>query len=227
MPERIQLVVFDLDGTLVDAYPAIVESVNYLMKILRLPRRNSLAIRRAVGWGDKNLLKPFIEAHSLEKALLIYRRHHKDALKRQTRFLPGAKRVLSYLKKSGYTLALASNRPARFTNIILKHLGMSKYFRVVLCGDQLKNPKPHPDILLKILKKLSIPRRNALFAGDMTVDVLTGKRAGVKTVAIVTGSSTRAELKRQNPFCVIEKISELLDILRRLEERLKQGKNFC
>ena len=217
----LQLVIFDLDGTLVDAYPAIVESFNHTMTRMRLPLKDPLTIKRAVGWGDTNLLKPFVGEKNIKKALRFYRRHHQYSLGRKTRFLPRAKGLLSFLKKKGYRLALASNRPARFTRIILKHLAMNKYFDYVLCGDQLKKAKPHPDIILKILKKLSVSSREAVFVGDMTVDVISGKKAKVKTIAVLTGSSSKKEIQALKPFRMTRDLKEVKRFLRQDNGHLK------
>lgn len=99
--KRVRLIIFDLDGTLVDAYPAIIESFNYTMQKLGYPAQNPLIIRRAVGWGDENLLKPFIKEKDLKKALFLYRKHHRRSLMRKSRLFKGVPRILSYLKKPG------------------------------------------------------------------------------------------------------------------------------
>ncbi len=213
MLKEVKLVIFDLDGTLVDAYLAIADSINFLMKEMELPPKKADAIRRAVGWGDKNLVGAFVEKRHLDKALKIYRRHHQGSLKEKTRFLPGAKRLLADLKKKGYRLAIASNRPTKFSHIILKCLGIENYFDYVLCADKVKRGKPHPDILLHILKKLSVKPGEALYVGDMAIDVLAGQRAKVKTVSVVTGSSTKTEIKKLKPFLIINSISDISRIL--------------
>ncbi len=71
-----RLVIFDLDGTLIDAYPAITESFNYVMRGFGYPVRSPRVIRGAVGWGDRNLLAPFVREKDLGRMLVAYRRHH-------------------------------------------------------------------------------------------------------------------------------------------------------
>jgi len=206
-------VIFDLDGTLVDAYPAIIKSHNYVLHKLGYPAADSPTIRRAVGWGDENLLRPFVGKNDLKRALLIYRRHHRIALTRYTRLFPGVKRLLSCLRSKGYKIAVASNRPTEFSWIIIRRLGLKKYFNYVLCADKLKHGKPHPDILFKIIKRLGVLSSRAVYVGDMTVDAEAGRRAGVKTIIVTTGSSSKAEIKKEKPYKIIRKITELFDIL--------------
>jgi len=210
---RIKLVIFDLDGTLIDAYDAIVESFNYTMRKIGIRQRSYQTIKRAVGWGDRGLLCPFVPEDKLGMALKIYQTHHKNSLSKYTRFLPGAKEVLRYLKNRGYQLAVASNRPKDFTQIVIRKLKLKHFFDYVLCGNELKRAKPHPDILLKIIRKLAIKKKEALYVGDMTIDVNTGKNAGIRTIAVTTGSSSRRELAKLKPFILLKNVSGLVKML--------------
>ncbi|MCX5711236.1 MAG: HAD family hydrolase [Candidatus Omnitrophica bacterium] len=186
--KKIRLVIFDIDGTLADAYAAINASFNYTMLRMGYSRRTDAVIRRAVGWGDENLLKPFIKQKDIDEALKIYRRHHKKALVGPgVRLLPNARSLLLRLKRKKLKLAVASNRPTEFSMILLKHLKIDKYFDYILCADKLKRAKPYPDILNKIMRKLSVRPAEAIYVGDMALDAQTGKRAGVKTLIVATG----------------------------------------
>lgn len=216
MERKINLVIFDLDGTLINAYPAVEASINFTLKKIGLPTQSKDNIRRAVGWGDRQLLTRFVGKKRVEGALKIYRRHHAEALKTGTRFLPGAKRLIADLKRKKYQLAVASNRPTKFSLIALKHLKIKEYFDYILCADKLKHGKPHPAILLQILEKLKVNRFQALYVGDMTIDVQTGNSAGIQTVAVLTGSSSLKELKILKPFGMIKKISQLIPIINEL-----------
>jgi len=212
-PKSIKLVIFDLDGTLVDAYPAITSSFNHALQRLGYLSKDKLIIRRAVGWGDRNLLKPFVRGADLDKALAIYRRDHRKSLLVKSRLFPAVPRVLVYLKSKGYKLAIASNRPTRFSKILIRHLGLDEHFDYVLCGDKLKNMKPHPQILQEIMRRFSVRPINTLYVGDMTIDAQAGRRAKVRTIIVTTGSSAKAELNRERPHLIINRISGLLRIL--------------
>lgn len=211
--KNVKLIIFDLDGTLVDAYPAIISSFNYTMRKLRLPLQDKLVIRKAVGWGDGNLLKPFIKDKSEALALSIYRRHHKSALLKKSRLFPRVNKVLAYLENKGYKLAVASNRPTRFSWILIRHLKLKEYFSYVLCADKLKHGKPHPEILNKIMKELGLKPKDTLYVGDMTIDAQAGRGAGVRTIIVTTGSSLKDEIKQEMPYRIIARISQLPRIL--------------
>lgn len=210
-----QLAIFDLDGTLVDAYPAINASFNAVMARLGYPRQTPLVIRRAVGWGDRQLLEPFVSKADLDRAQKFYRSHHARALTEKVRWLPGARALLVFLKKSGLRLAIASNRPTRFTGIILKTLGARKFFDVVLCADKLARRKPHPLIVRTILERCRMKPGQTLYVGDMAIDVQTAQRAKVDVAAVSTGSSSRRELARLKPTYLLKNVSEVRQIVGR------------
>lgn len=208
-PQKVKLVIFDLDGTLVDAFRAIADSVNFMMKKMGRPDKSLRIVKRSVGWGVDTLVRTFIEPAKAEEALAIFRAHHDKRLRQNIRLLPGAKSLLPYLNNQGYILAIASNRPAKFCHIILQTLGVDQYFDLVICGDGVKRPKPHPDMVRKILKEAAVKSGEAVYVGDMSVDILCGKRAKVFTIGIPTGSCTRQEIEAAGPDMMIERLTEL------------------
>lgn len=209
----IKLVIFDLDGTLVDAYQAITKSFNHTMRRLGYPVRDGSFIRRAVGWGDRKLLEPYVKPADLKKALEIYRDYHKAALIKWSRLLPGVRKTLSYLEEKGYKLAVASNRPTRFCRILLKHLKLSGFFGCVLCADKLKHAKPHPEILRRLMSEFNVSAQETCFVGDMVIDAMTARSSGVKSVIVTGGSSKEAEIRPEKPFRIIRKFKSLQKIL--------------
>jgi phosphoglycolate phosphatase len=213
MIKNIKLIIFDLDGTIVDAYDAIIDSFNYMMKKLHLPVIKPSIIRRAVGWGDRMLLSPFISEKILDKALKIYRPHHKISLLDKSHLIPGASDILKYLKKKGYKLAVASNRPSEFSKILIKHLKIDKFFDYVLCADQIKNAKPDPEIINKIMKIFSVSAKQTIYIGDMIVDAQAARAAKVKSIAVLTGSSTRKEIENQKPNYIFKDITYIDKVL--------------
>lgn len=211
--QGIKLVIFDLDGTLIDAYRPISQSFNYTMDKLGYPRLKDLIIRRAVGWGDKNLLKPFVKIKDLNKALFIYRRHHKKSLLKYSKLYPGVYRLMSYLKNKGLLLAVASNRPTPFSMLLIRHFKFNKYFDYVLCADKIRKGKPDPEIIRIIMSKFKVNPFETVYVGDMAIDALAGKRAKVRTIIVTTGSSPKSRIQMEKPYRIIPNILKLLKIL--------------
>lgn len=207
------LVVFDLDGTIINAYKAIYRSVNFTLRKMGYCRQKKEVIHRAVGWGDRNLLKPFVREEDLDRALAVYRRHHAQSLLSGTRLFPGVRRLLPALKKRGYRLAVASNRPTRFSLILMRHCAIRGFFDMVVCGDKVKKGKPDPEILRLIMAGMRVKPGRTVFVGDMFIDIQAARRAGVHAVAVTTGSSTRAELRKEKPEVILPEVRRLLKIL--------------
>ncbi len=214
MPKK--LVIFDLDGTLINAYPAIIESFHHVMGCLGYPRQSARTIVRAVGAGDKNLLRPFVTARDLKKALTAYRAHHARALKRLVVWKPGARETLLFLRRRKVRTAVASNRPTRFTRIALKALKAQGLFDMVLCADRLGRRKPHPLILRAIMARFGVSKEETLYVGDMVIDVETGRRAGVDVATVTSGSSSSSELKTARPEYVMKDLKGLRRLLTNL-----------
>lgn len=97
----IKLIIFDLDGTRINAYPAIIESFNYTLQRLHYLPRDNLTMCRTVGWGDSRLLEPFIKRKDRKKALSLYRQHHQNSLKRKSCLFPKVKSEYFKLDTSG------------------------------------------------------------------------------------------------------------------------------
>lgn len=190
-----KLFIFDLDGTLADAYKAIDKSLNFTRFKLGYELVDSDTVKKNIGNGDKNFVAAFFPKHQVPKALAIYRMHHKKSLKQYAKLKPCARMLLNNLKRKKKLIALATNRPAYYTNIVLTSLNIKKYFDHIVCADEVRSLKPHPKILNLILKKLKITKHEAVYSGDMDVDMETAKRAGVDAVFITGGSSSLGDVK--------------------------------
>ncbi|MFH1460010.1 MAG: HAD family hydrolase [Candidatus Omnitrophota bacterium] len=207
-----KLIIFDLDGTLVNAYKAIANSLNYVRQKLGYDDIAFKIIKKNIGHGDKNFVAEFFFKKDLNKALELYRAHHKKSLKKYSKAKPYARMLLYNLKRKHKLLAIASNRPAAYTAIILKSLGMKKYFDYILCADEIKSLKPNPKILYKILKKLKVKKEAAIYAGDMNVDMETAQRAKVDAFFITGGSSKIVDVKKYKDKKIIKSLKEILKI---------------
>ncbi len=208
----IKVIIFDLDGTLIDAYEAISFSFNFTMRKLGILEQSKIVIRKAVGWGDRRLLVPFVPNRLMPDALRIYRSHHKKSLVAKAKLFPNVNALLRKFSKK-YYLAVASNRPTKFSNILLKSLNLKRYFDFIICADKLKKGKPHPLILKKIIKKFKVKPKEALYVGDMAIDAQTARRARIKAIIVTTGSSSLEEIKKEKPFRIISSISQLNKIV--------------
>jgi phosphoglycolate phosphatase len=202
-------VVFDFDGTLADSYAAITASVNHVRAFHGLPPLSQAAVKSRVGRGANYLLEHTVPGGDVEADLQRYRQHHPSVLKSGTRLLPGAAETLAALKQAGRQLAVCSNKPVLFTVELLKILGLEGVFAAVLGPENVPRPKPAPDMLCAALTRLGVQPGDALYVGDMTVDIETARGAGVAVWVVPTGSDTRADLEKAAPDRLLQELTEL------------------
>jgi 2-phosphoglycolate phosphatase len=202
-------VLFDFDGTLADSYPAITASVNHVRALHGLPPLSEPEVRRHVGRAAGYLLRHTVPAGSLEANLAAYRAHHPSVLRWGTRLLPGAAESLCSLHERGLLLGICSNKPVDFTRELIAYLGIASYLNVVLGPEDVPHPKPAPDMLRAALSRLNVTAEQALYVGDMSVDIQTARAAGVSVWVVPTGSDEIETLRQAHPDRLLRNLAEL------------------
>jgi phosphoglycolate phosphatase len=209
---RLRAVVFDFDGTLADSYEGITASVNHIRAHRGLAPITVAEVRKHVGHGPGHLLVHTVGVGDLEENAALYRAHHPGVMKQGTRLLPGAAESLAALKKRNLKLGLCSNKPIAYTRELLTFLGIA-CFDVVLGPEDVAQPKPAPDMLLAALARLAVSADEALYIGDMTVDIAAARAAGVGVWSVPTGSDDFATLESSRPDRLLKQLSDLLHAL--------------
>lgn len=202
-------VLFDFDGTLADSYAAIAASVNHVRALHGLPPLDESEVRRHVGRGPEHLLAATVPGADPFDGIQRYRAHHPSVMYEKTRLLPGAAESIRRLKQSGRLLGVCSNKPSFFTSRLLDHLGLLAHLDAVLGPEDVARPKPAPDMLLAALERLRVPAAEALYVGDMVVDIETARAAGVRVWAVPTGSEALAALEAARPDRLLRDLTEL------------------
>ncbi len=205
-----KLYIFDLDGTLVNAYRAVACSLNYTRQRFGFPKVSYDDAKMKLGRGQNKFIETFFPNQNMKDVLDTYRRHHKKALLKHAKLRPNSKKLLSVLKRKGKLIAIASNRPYKFTKLITEQLGIIKYIDYILCADQVGKHKPDPLILDKVVSKMRMNNADAVYIGDMLIDYQTAKRAGIDFIFIRGGSSVASQVKR---IKIARKINNLIFIL--------------
>ena len=212
---RIRLVIFDLDGTLIDSGKDIAESVNTLRKKMGQPPLTQKRVIAGIGQGVRHLLSKTVPAKILRKhptAADEFRKIYLDRSTKYTKLFPGGRAMLKGLHKRGLKLAVASNKPSILSGKILKNLDIRRYFSAVICGDSVKNPKPHPESIYTLMKRFHVSPRETLMVGDSRFDMEAGQRAGTLLAATTFGFGTKKELTPFKPNYWIKKLPSLAKI---------------
>lgn len=208
------LIIFDLDGTLVDSRQDIINAVKVTLKRLRAPVRSSKEIQSFIGTGVEDLLGKSLgdlKDSYLSRALRIFeehfRRHYADA----SVLYPGVKELLTHFtdkKKS-----IVTNRRRQSALLTLRALGIGHLFEYVIGGDDLMCSKPDSCPLDKVIEESTASRDRTLMVGDMDIDILAGKAAGIATCAVTYGIGEKSVILKARPDFVIGSISELKKII--------------
>jgi phosphoglycolate phosphatase len=209
----VRVVLFDFDGTLADSYPAITASVNYVRSVHGLEPISLAEVRRHVGRGAEVLVKETVDRGDVHANLALYKMHHPTVMLQGTHLFPGVADTLRKLHQRGLYLGVCSNKPVEFTRALLSHMEIADNFDQVLGPEDVRHPKPAPDMLLEGLKRLNVNAEEARYVGDMTVDIQTARAAGIKVWSVSTGSDDRETLIAARPDRLLQDLAEVALIL--------------
>jgi phosphoglycolate phosphatase len=204
--------VFDLDGTLVDSYAAITESLNHARDGWALPPLPVDHVRLQVGRGLEQLIADLVGVDRIQEGVARFRDRYAQVYASGTKILDGVAETLERLSRSGYRMTVASNKPARFSGPILEQLGLRQLFEAVEGPDTAGSTKPDPAMILRCLDAMKVSHDEAVYVGDMVLDVTSGREAGVGVILVAGGSSTRESLSETGQP-VLDSIRQLADLL--------------
>lgn len=214
LPLRYQAVVFDLDGTLVDSYSALAEAVNHARRAEGMEALPEDQIRSFVGDGIERLLeRAFERADVPHSARSAFEQRYDEVCCDASRVLDHVHATLEELDGMGVRMAVCTNKPTGFSRKILDFLGLSRFFRGIVGPDLAGARKPDARHLLATLDSVHCAPEDALFVGDMPVDIRTARNCGVDVAVLATGSSTREELASSEPDHLMERFSDILGIV--------------
>lgn len=215
-----KLVMFDLDGTLIDSVPDLAGAVDTALVRLGRAPAGVEQVRDWIGNGAKVLMRRALagsiehqhisleaEQQALELFMHAYAENH--AL---TTVYPGVAEVLDWLQAQDVALAIVTNKPERFVAPLLDEKGLGGYFSWIIGGDTLPQQKPNPAALLHVMHLANVTPEQALFIGDSRNDVLAAKAAQVTCVALSYGYNHGRPIKEENPARVLDDLRELLPV---------------
>lgn len=216
-----EMVLIDVDGTLVDSVPDLAYCVDEMMKQLGLPERGESAVRHWVGNGVERLVKRALlnqlegepEPALFDKALPIFRELYAENTSKRSFLYEGVQQGLDYMKQSGYRLGCVTNKAGEFTLPILDDLGIRDYFEVIICGDDTPRKKPDPLPLLTAAERMSVKPENSMMLGDSQSDVKAARAAGFQIICMSYGYNHGEDIRSFDPDAVIDSFTELENFL--------------
>jgi len=187
--DHIRLLLWDLDGTLVDSMADLVASVNALREHRALPPLPLATIRSYVGSGARTLIQRALgeNARELDQALTFFLDHYQSHLLDQTRSYPGIPELLETLQERSLRMVVLTNKPLAHSETILQGLGLDPFFVRVVGGDSFPTRKPDPAGALALLAELRVAPKEALMIGDSDNDILTAHHGGLWSLGVTYG----------------------------------------
>jgi phosphoglycolate phosphatase len=206
-------IIFDFDGTLIDSYGAIAESLNHVRSAHKLPPIDPEKVKSMVGHGLEELIEEAIGPERVGEGVKLFREQYAQVCEERTSVLPQVKETIESLDGRGYQMGIASNKPSYFVRDILKALEMDHLFAEVVGPNDVATPKPDPEMLEMIMMRVGLGPDEVVYVGDMLLDIEVARRSGVPIYAIPTGSATREALLEGRPDRLLHKFSDLLNFL--------------
>jgi len=210
----IDLIIFDLDGTLVDSVNDIVNAVNFTLKDIGLKEKSKQEISSYIGQGVEDLIRRSLgnkQKALLKRALFVFEKYYRKHSTDGSVLYPGVEEVLEYFKDK--RKMIITNRNYEFALLTLKALGVYDYFEDIVGGDDIGCMKPSSCPLDRAIYGRDINKEKAIIVGDMYVDVLAGKRAGIITCGVTYGIGRKEEIIKVKPDFIIDNIIELKNII--------------
>ena len=216
-----QMILIDLDGTLIDSVPDLAYCVDEMMRHLNMPLRGADKVRNWVGNGVERLVRrALIDRLDGEPDEALYARAYPVFLElyaentsKRSRLYPGVAEGLHYLKGAGFPLGCVTNKAARFTEPLLRDLGIADYFSVTICGDALPKKKPDPQPLLYAAEFFKVAPQASLMIGDSVSDVKAARAAGFQIVCMSYGYNHGEDIRASHPDAVIDSLAEIRGLL--------------
>lgn len=218
-----ELLLFDLDGTLINSAPDLARAVNFMLTGLGRETFTEETIDGWVGNGAQMLVKralsgtreinKTIDEVLFEKALKSFLAYYAEHLCVSTVAYPNVSTTLKALKDKGYRMAIVTNKPFAFVEPILEGLGLEGLFELVLGGDSLEVKKPDPAPLLYACSNLEVAVENTLMIGDSKNDIQAANSCGMQSVGVTYGYNYGEKIDVHHPTVIINDFAELLELL--------------
>ena len=218
-----KVIIFDLDGTLINSAPDLALAVNYMLAQMGQSTYVEALIHEWVGNGALTLVKralsgakevdESLEKDFVDKALEIFLDFYAKNLCNATVAYENVAQTLTALNEKGYTLAIVTNKPFAFVAPILEGLGFDGLFELILGGDSLKEKKPHPLPLLHVCEKLNVKLDDAVMVGDSKNDILAANACKMHSVGVTYGYNYGEDIGIYTPSVIIDNFGDLLKSL--------------
>jgi pyrophosphatase PpaX len=205
---------FDLDGTLLDSVRLILDSYHHTTTVHGLPRRSDQEWLAGLGTPLRVQFRDSVRPDlTMDQLVATYREFNLANHDLMAAAYPGVVDVLRQVRARGIRFGLVTSKNQYGARLGLKLMGVEEEFEVVIGADDVVNPKPHPEPVLKALDLMKVRKEEAVYIGDSVHDMESGRAAGVRIAGVLWGPFTRPELERTKPDDWLERPEQLLELV--------------
>jgi phosphoglycolate phosphatase len=216
-----EMILIDVDGTLVDSVPDLAFCVDSMMAQLGLEPRGEARVRDWVGNGVERLVRRALvgqlkgepDEADFARAYPVFLDLYAENTSKRSTLYPGVRTGVDSLKAAGYKLGCVTNKAAQFTEPLLKDLGVYDDFSIVISGDTLPKKKPDPAPLLHAAEFFDCEPGNALMIGDSVSDVAAARAAGFQIICMSYGYNHGVDIREAGPDAVVDAMDEITPLL--------------
>jgi len=189
------ILLFDLDGTLIDSTEAILESFHNSFDVLGHPHPEDEEIIKLIGYPLDIMYKELgIDANLVDTFVQTYKEHYRKISTQKTVLLKNAKQSIIEASKIA-KLGIVTTKTGRYSQVLMEHFGLMEYFDVLIGREQVKFPKPNAEPILTALKSFNTTDEEIFMIGDTKLDLVSAKSAGVKSIGVLSGSGDEKTLR--------------------------------
>jgi len=194
------IILFDLDGTLIDSTEAILESFHNSFDYYGVSHPSDERIEALIGYPLDVMYRELgTEEEKIWDYVATYKEHYQKISTQKTVLLESAREAVSLADKFA-TLAVVTTKTGKYSRILLEHFELMKPFKVLIGREDVENPKPHAEPILNALKALDLKDEDVWMIGDTKLDLLSAQNAGVNAIAVLSGYDKREVLEEFTEF---------------------------
>ncbi|MDO5322265.1 MAG: HAD family hydrolase [Bacteroidia bacterium] len=207
----IRHIIFDFDGTLADTSEGIIKTVDTTLEIMGLPPQPRAQIQATIGLPLSETIRigGRVPEDRVDEGVRIYRENFFSVATEHIKLFPGVKETLLELHGAGLKLAIATSRGSNSLHVILQNYGIDGIFDEIATSSDHYEPKPSPDMVLKLLERLGASAGETLVVGDTTFDILMGAGALCRTCGVAYGNHDRTTLATASPDFIVDTFPEI------------------
>ncbi len=197
MNKNFKCVVFDLDGTLIDSGPDLLDSLNFVLKKNNHRVIHKDVIGNLVGGGAEAMirkgyafLEEKIEDKMIPKLVDTFIQYYQNNCTKKTKLYPNIMKILIFLKKKNIKVCICTNKKQFLAEKIIQNMGLNKYFDVIIGSQKSLRLKPHSDMLKKCIDRVNVKSSETIFVGDSLNDIVPANELGISSVFVTYGYGT-------------------------------------